>query len=159
MRDQRFIEALDTYNSYLDKFDMISLGQDLSMLIKDHYESTKFLLKNDEDRAKNKKGRQQTYQMEEMVKIYQKRPQMQSSVWVQNLIRAYQKKWGYEECYKYAALSEFDYVIRKQCELTKKVPDKLIEKAFFKILIPLGQLQKQVYNKLSNNRKQFTEQQ
>ena len=72
------------------------------------------------------------------------------------MIRAYQKNWAYEECYKYPKLSEIDYIIRKMCEITKKVPEKLIEKSFFIILQPLGQMQKEVFEKLRSRAAEFS---
>ena len=59
---------------------------------------------------------------------------MEPSFWTEKVIRVYQQNWAYEECYKYPQLNEFDFIIRRMCEITKKVPEKLVEKAFFIIL-------------------------
>ena len=64
--------------------------------------------------------------MEEQVRIIQRKNGAEPSSWTEGLVRTYQKNWAYEECYKYTKLNEFDYIIRKMCEITKKVPEKLI---------------------------------
>ena len=159
MRDHQFVEALDTYNSYLDKFDLIGVGEELCRLVFDYYESAKFRLRQEDPKRGGKPQKDnwhELYQLEEQVRIIQRKNDMEPSFWTENLIRAYQKNWAYEECYKYPKLSEIDYIIRKMCEITKKVPEKLIEKSFFIILQPLGQMQKEVFEKLRSRAAEFS---
>ena len=92
---------------------------------------------------------QKLYKQEEMVKIIQRKNQLDQNVFISNVVRIYQKKWGYEDCYKYATLSEFDYIIRKMIDILKKVPEKILEKAFYNILIPMGNLQKSAFDKIN----------
>lgn len=58
----------------------------------------------------------------------------------QSIIRAFSEQWEFECCYKYKSLQSFDDTVLRAIELAKRAKDLHGEQAYFKVLLPLGEM-------------------